>query len=280
MNDEQVQSTLETWFEDTDPQGPDPQRITAQVMARVPQTRQRGRWLPFQLFRHRVRTPTIDNTTKYQPSPTPATNGHTATIIGRTSSMLSPVKAITAGALVFALGGAFLIAQPFGQGGSVPGAESEDVAATWVTGDVQYASSCSGPDYEYSGVVRQARNYECSPQTWTSSDPRLTGEVSRRWNEDVYQTDEGFIAVNTDAAYLRNDDGDWACSASNLYKNGGLFPEVLTGETFTCIGDGGYEGLLAVLVVDQESSSSNSEAFVGLVFSGDFPPLAEAPATE
>ena len=50
--------------------------------------------------------------------------------------MLSPVKAITAGALVFALGGVMLIAQPFGQQGSVPGAETdtEAEAPAWVTG--------------------------------------------------------------------------------------------------------------------------------------------------
>ena len=40
--------------------------------------------------------------------------------------MFSPVKAITAGALVFALGGVLLIAQPFDQqGGSVPGAATD-----------------------------------------------------------------------------------------------------------------------------------------------------------
>jgi len=49
--------------------------------------------------------------------------------------MLSPVKAITAGALVFALGGAFVIAQPFGQQGSVPGAGIEDAEGTVTSGD-------------------------------------------------------------------------------------------------------------------------------------------------
>jgi hypothetical protein len=191
--------------------------------------------------------------------------------------MLSPAKAITAGALVFALGSAFLIAQPFGQqGGSVPGAEIEDVAPTWVTGDVRYASSCSGPDVEIEGDVRHDWNYECSPQSWTSSDPRLSGEVSRRWNEDVYQTDEGFVSVNTSAAYLRNDGGGWACSSSNLFKGFGLFPQALTGETFTCMGEGGYEGLSARLVV--EHTGSMAEEFVGVIFAGDFPPLPEPPA--
>ena len=86
-------------------------------------------------------------------------------------------------------------------------------ASTWVTGNVQPAPSCTDPDPEIDGDVRRERNVECSPQTWTSSDPRLTGEVSRRWNEDTYQTDEGSISVGMDAAYLRNDGGGWACSS-------------------------------------------------------------------
>ena len=193
--------------------------------------------------------------------------------------MLSPVKAITAGAIVFALGGAFLIAQPFDQQSIVPGADAEDVVATWVTGDVRYASSCSGPDTEMDGDVRRDRNYECSPQTWTASDPRLTGEVSRRWNEDVYRTeDEGYVSVNMGAAYLRNEGGGWACSASNLFKGSGLFPQELTGETFACTGEDGYEGLSAILV--NEQGGRNAEEFVGLIFSGDFPPLPEPPAAE
>ena len=197
--------------------------------------------------------------------------------------MFSPVKAITAGALVFAIGGVFLIAQPFDQQGtSVPGAETEAIAPTWVTGTVQVASSCSGPDsIEVDGDVRHEWVIECSPQTWTSSDPRLTGEVSRRWNEDVFQTDEGSITVAMDAAYLRNDDGGWACSNSSLLRGSGMSSEDVTGETFThtCIGDGGYAGLSAILVLDQ-AGAGNSEGIVGLIFSGDFPPLPEPPSVE
>ena len=104
MKDEQVESTLEMWFEDTDPQPPDARQTAAQVMAEVRQTRQRGRWLPFPLFRQKAQTPTATDTIEYQPSPIPATNGHTPTVIGRTQTMFSPAKAITAAALVFGIG--------------------------------------------------------------------------------------------------------------------------------------------------------------------------------
>jgi hypothetical protein len=153
---------------------------------------------------------------------------------------------------------------------------ADPLAPTWVTGNVQPAPSCSDGDVEFDGDVRRSRNVECSPQAWTSSDPRLTGEVSRRWNEDTYQTDEGSIGVDMDAAYLRNDGGGWACSSSYLIE----VPSVTyTGTaTFTCMGDGGYAGLSAILAL--VDVGGNAEEFVGLIFSGDLPPLPEPPAAE
>lgn len=189
--------------------------------------------------------------------------------------MFSPAKAFTVGALVLALGSAFLIAQPSGQQGGVPAAEGEPVAPTWITGHVQPAPSCSVPPPVADGAVLRRRDVECSPQAWTASDPRLTGDVSRRWNDDIYQTDEGSAEVGMGAAYLRNASGGWACSNSSLSKNGVGAADT---ETFTCIGDGGYDGLSAILVLTD--AGGNSEDIVGLIFSGDFPPLPEPPAAE
>ena len=282
MNDEQMQSVLDEWFEDTDPQPPNARSTATNVMARVPQTRQRGRWLPFRLFRPKAQTPTATDTSEYQPSPFPASNGHTPTVIGRTQSMLSPVKAITAGAIVFAVGGAFLIAQPFGQQGDVPGAEAEEVAATWVTGNIQAAPSCSDGDIEGDIDVIRSRNIECSPLAWTSSDPRLTGDVSRRWSEDTYRMDDGSgsKSVSVDASYLRNEGGGWTCVNRSLLDGSGLSAIAVTTPVFThtCFGDGGYDGLSAILVL--EPTVGFNQEFVGLIFPGDFPPVPEPPASE
>jgi hypothetical protein len=286
MTDERLGPAVSSWLKDTDAPTPDLNSSVRHAMTHVQQTRQLGRrWSLSPFGRTQASAPTTDQTSDHQPTPNPATNarthhGHTPTVLGRTKSMFSPVKAITAGALIFAVGGAFLIAQPFGQQESiVPGAETdtEAVSATWVTGNVSFAPSCSGPEIVVDGDVRHDWNYECSPQTWTTSDPRLTGEVAKRWNEDVYQTDEGFISVNTSASYLRNDDGGWVCSSSNLYKGFGLFPDDVTGETATCVGKGGYEGLSALLVIDAASAAG---PLVGVIFSGDFPPPPEPPAAE
>ena len=153
MNHEQKQPLLVAWFSDREVAPENPDEGVARVMSELPQTRQQGRWLPLPLHRSKVAstTPSTSDTADYQPSPIPATNGHTPTVIGRTQSMLSPAKAITAGALVFALGGALLIAQPFQQQGSVPGAEAEAVASTWVTGAIESAPNCSSGDLEIDG---------------------------------------------------------------------------------------------------------------------------------
>jgi hypothetical protein len=278
MKDEKYTPEVGSWLKGREVPHPDSQQTARQVAARLPHVGQRGRWWPLPSFR---RLPTTDQTTAYQPSPIPASNSHTPTVIGRTTSMLSPVKAITAGAIVFAIGGAFLIAQPFQQQSSVPGAEAEAAAPTWVTGTVQPAQSCS----DWTSVVEidviRSRNFECGPQTWTSSDPRLTGEVARRWSEDTYRIGDGAGSktVSLDAAYLRNEGGGWACSAIDLLDGGSVRSSIaLTGTALTCIGNGGYEGLSAILA--SEYGSGYSEEFVGLIFPGDFPPLPEAPAAE
>jgi hypothetical protein len=194
--------------------------------------------------------------------------------------MLSPVTAITAGALAFALGGVLLVAQPFGQQGVAPGAEGEPVAPMWVTGTISHAPLCTGPDSEQDGAVRRDRNVVCYPQGWRSADPRFTGEVSARWNDDIYQVDDGFISVSTGAYYLRNDDGGWACSTNSLLQGYGMSSEALTGDTVRCVGEGGFEGLSALLVVQDDPSQPYPEEFVGLIFAGDFAPVPDPPAVE
>jgi hypothetical protein len=195
--------------------------------------------------------------------------------------MFSPLKAITATALAVGIGGVLLIAQPLDQQSTVPGAATEPIPPTWVTGTIQAAPNCSGPESdEVDGEVRRTRNVECRPQTWTSSDPRLTGEVVRRWNDDIYQTEEGTISVDADAAYLQNDDGGWVCSSTVLFRGEGTDAQLVGGPsyTFVCTGNGGHEGLSAVL--SSKATTGFDEEFVGLIFSGDFPPLPEPPAAE
>jgi hypothetical protein len=206
--------------------------------------------------------------------------------------MFSPVKAIAAGALVFALGGAFLLAQPFDQQESiVPGADTEAVAPTWVTGTIKYASGgtiahgsdCTDPTSEVHGAVRHERGYVCESRTWTTSDPRLTGEAEVLWNADVNEPDADVfkahpltnVSVITAAYNLRNEAGGWACHSTSLAHGYGFVPPRETGETAMCVGDGEYDGLSAILVID-----GSAKSVVGLIFPGDAPPPPELPAVE
>jgi hypothetical protein len=259
MNDERF---LKDWLRDTTTDASDPQASADQILARLPHARQRSRWWP--LLPGRRRTPHDD---------TPPT------VTGRTMFMFSPIKAISAGALVFALGGMFLIAQPFGQQGeSAPGADSGDVAATWVTGDI-YApgSDCSWPLTRWDGAVRHEWGYHCEPQEWTTSDPRLSGDVAALWNADVYEEEEhGPISVITAAYFVTNEAGGWTCRSDTIAIGSGLDLEYVPGETATCVGDGDYEGLSATLALDYVVE----ESLVGLIFPGDAPPFPEQPAAE
>lgn len=195
----------------------------------------------------------------------------------RIRSMLSPVQAITAGAMALAIGGVLLVAQPFErEGGGSPGAVTEAVAPTWVTGAIQPVDgSCSSGDSSSTGGVSRW-HYECAT-TWTSSDPRLTGDVLEPWIEDTFQTDEGHASVGIDASYLQTDVGDWVCSF--VYVTKGSTPTEPTSDmTLTCTGSGEYEGLTAVLVATP--TEGFAAEFAGLIFAGDLPPVPEPPAAE
>jgi len=194
--------------------------------------------------------------------------------------MLSPAKAITAGALVFAIGGVMLVAQPFDRQGIVPGA-AIDAEPVWVTGTLHFAPTCTGPTLASPAPegVRQERYYVCQPMTWTISDPRLSGTAAATWNADVYTLDHGVKAVITEAIYVTNESGGWVCRSNGLQHNDGGYA---TGqvweneETLMCVGEGEYVGLSAILVLGNPEGPD----LVGMIFPGDAPPLPERPAAE
>ncbi|MGD8684563.1 MAG: hypothetical protein PVG27_11480 [Chloroflexota bacterium] len=199
--------------------------------------------------------------------------------------MLSPVKAITAGAIVFALGGAFLIAQPNQQQGSVPGAETdtEAVAPAWVTGTLILGSSCSGPTASTpeADVQPEREHHRCSTQAWRTSDPRLTGTSTSTWDADVYVLGEAIISVSAGTYELQNESGSWLCHHRDGLSYGmGRYATGANEETVTCAGDGAYDGLTAIVFLDWSNSPPSSVPLAGLIFPGEAPPLPELVAAE
>jgi len=244
------------WMKRTDADPPDAQQSARQVMAGLPEVRQRRRWWPFPVFYRKAQTPSSTNTSEHQPTSIPSANGHTPTVLGRTQSMFSPVKAVTAGALVFALGGVLLIAQPFDQqGGGVPGAatDADIVPPVEVSGHVR-EDGCSGTDYEgpFEDSGAHAALYTCSTDTgsqWSFSDPRLEGTGTRIVEEVTFELgDVSDVYIASNALSIENDGGTWRERPRTWLMPDGIATfDWLPQEVLVLEGSGDYEGLVAVL---------------------------------
>lgn len=282
MTNKQLAPKVQAWLKSTDVEPKDIRRSVGSVSGRAEHTRQRGRWWPLPSIRRNTGSQAAR--TDIRPSPIPASNGHTPTVIGRTQSMLSPVKAITAAALVFALGGVVLIAQPFDQrGGGVPGAatDTQTTPASLVTGEMGWASSCASPRVEVDGDVTSTWDRLCAPQIWTADDPRLSGEAVNTWNTYTYVVDGERKSVLANAYYLRNEDGGWACRSYLLSDGSGEGGSWEGLETVMCEGEGEYEGLSAIIDFDEPvDDGTTAQPMVGLIFQGDAPPHPAPPAAE
>jgi hypothetical protein len=252
MNDERMQSLLDTWYRDRETPRPEVQTSVAQIMANVPRTRQRGRWWPLPTFRRKVQASTATDTTEYRSGPIPAANGHAPTLTGRTRLMFSPVKAIIAGGLVFALGGVFLVAQPFDRPESaVPGAEMTEPPVAV-------------------DVMQECANIYVSPIvcTWTASDPRLTGTLTHEWMADVSPPEpDDLYSVGWADATLEGPEGDWT---GRLYVVWGAQP---ASTLFAFLsGDGAYEGWQYVGSAVDDGESPGNAPWYGVAYQGERPP--------
>jgi len=182
--------------------------------------------------------------------------------------MFSPVKAITAGALVFALGGMFLIAQPFGQQSGPPGAASDldpiEVAA-WVTGTVTEVRS---DDTDHLGDVRVLQEGKSAndgvhlTSHWAASDPRLTGSgtYDSNWHSYLFQN----MKVEASRYTVQNDEGQWVGTGTTVASSS----DIVDTHTIILRGEGGYEGLTTYVVMDNGPSPAS---FYAAIFPGDMP---------
>ncbi len=271
MNDEQTQSLLEAWLRQRAIPGPKVQPGVARVMANVPRTAQQGRWWPLPTFGRQPRTPpaTPTDTIEYRPDPSPATNGRGPIVIGRTQTMISPVKAVISGALVFALGGFLLIAQPFGQpGGGVPGAETEVIGplgANYFTATDTPVSNGTfdwqpGPEYTEAVGITAVTEF-------VASDPRISGEATWTSTARFYPYgEEGGVdpALWASAVRIENDDGAWVGTTTGYHD-----PDEATREWNVVDGTGAYEGLTAVFRFVAEGG------YEGVIVPGGLPPFPE-----
>jgi hypothetical protein len=192
--------------------------------------------------------------------------------------MFSPAKAITVGALVFALGGVLLIAQPFEQQGSVPGAATEDPAMA-----PSFFSGAPGDDWVNTPPATERREDgvidgtgESYTVSWEANDPRISGTASMTMNETDYRIDARTLAPTGNVGSIRtylfslvNDDGSWEGQLQELVLEP---PDDFSSNSGWLTGTGAYEGLRAYLVW----SVTDDLAFRGHITAEGPPPVPES----
>lgn len=141
----------------------------------------------------------------------------------------------------------------------------------WVTGTITPSNGCIHPTttIEY-GVRIHHRGYTCEPQIWTTSDLRLSGTASVRWNADTYQTDDGAATINVGVTVVTTVDGGWHCTSTPLLTHGpDLVGHQVNPDRSTCTGSGAQEGLVAIVSVDMAATPATIEA---VIVDADLPP--------
>lgn len=200
--------------------------------------------------------------------------------------MFSPIKAIIAGALVFAFGGVLLIAQPFDQRGGVPGAEQGAEPGPAVKATITVTSGTAQDEGCTDGSGNALETCTCkAPEIctwigssqWSATDPRLSGtettRVTEQWwphggDRSLYPVFEAY------AVEVVNDKGRWVGTARGTGPLGGLWVATLTGE-------GEYDGLTAVVAQDYSDSDDDGVTTnVAVIIEGELPPFPELPAAE
>jgi hypothetical protein len=187
--------------------------------------------------------------------------------------MLSPAKSITAGAIVFAIGGVMLIAQPFQQQGSVPGAATdvEPPVPVEVTGTSALVGCPDAGTTEDLGTFERTIGGTCLTK-WTMSDERLSGTGTMVANEDNY-TDGSGIGFGVHALTIENDRGSWRMRP-NYWFGGPDTPDAFALQVWVLDGEGAYEGLTAALFVEDLGNPH------GFIFENELPPPPENASTK
>jgi hypothetical protein len=241
MNDEQLQPLLEAWLRKRETPRPKVQAGVARVMANVPRTRQQRRWWPRPAIRPTTRTSTATDTAENRLRPIPASNGHAPTLLWRTQTMFSPVNAIAAGAIIFVLGGVYLIAQPFDQQRQgVPGAETTDLAEPVPFTAVFGSGSGQGTPATCEQIdgVNHCLDSRPSMVITEASDPRLSGTLTASISSVQYPDHPAFVTVTY---RIYNADGTWQGAGTTTRTHGEANPPL----TVLLVGERAYEGLYA-----------------------------------
>ena len=193
---------------------------------------------------------------------------------GTTITMFSPAKMVAA-ATALALTGALLLAGPFTTPAQPPPAAPayEPGVITPVEGTMRVRTQPRAGDIgTYAGGTSSLD--EWWETEYEVSDPRLNGVAVSRHNRNLPVDSTSHGGARTITIRLDNDGGTWV-GTGRAYSDprSGIHYQVhLTGQ-------GGYEGLDAIIALDNESASAPFEVS-GAIISGGLPEMPEeVPAT-
>ena len=185
--------------------------------------------------------------------------------------MFSATKLVATAAAV-ALSGALLLAGPFTpQERSAPAAPDafEPGVITPVQGTMYVTAQTRGGDSETYAGGRVSLD-----EWWTTryevDDPRLSGYATSRHNRNTGATTTYAGGTRMITARIDNDGGSWV-GTGRAYSG----PESSIHYQMLLEGQGGYEGLHAIIALDTESTAAPFEV-TGAIISGDLPELPEA----
>ena len=109
-----------------------------------------------------------------------------------------------------------------------------------------------------------------------TSDPRVSGSLSRVLNANIYKVGEfEDVLFETTAWRIENDGGSWSGQGSALVHGGAEISEdeATNLDTIVLTGEDGYEGLTAYVLADW---TEDPVAVEGAVLVGEAPPPADA----
>jgi hypothetical protein len=152
--------------------------------------------------------------------------------------------------------------------GSAVGVTAQDepsVEATEVTGQVTFGQPIAMPDPVETpdGIV--VREGVAAPQTWDTSDPRLTGEGTYTVNVTGIPD---CCAIQAEAYELSNDGGSWVGDGRSISPESGRHGFVALS------GRDGYEGLTAYAVTEVAADGSGWD-ITGMIFPSEMPEIPE-----
>ncbi|MEX1334239.1 MAG: hypothetical protein AB1Z66_02950 [Candidatus Limnocylindrales bacterium] len=247
-----------------------PPELPARTLEATRHTRQRRRWLWF--------LPGLKPTAGAedeggQPdrwrAPEPRPGGLLPAHMGGTTTMISPAKMVAAAA-VAALAGTLLLAGPYtNQDLGPPVTDSQELGKISIThGQGQLISSERGTETAIDSGY--AMNDERLTLKFDMDDPRLSGTFQGAQNRYAFGTG----GPSAWAGVLENENGSWTAEGHGYAAppSGGWHQQYLL------TGEGGYEGLSAILTADQDRLSTFFDV-EGAIFTSELPPLPEPSTT-